>query len=125
MPNNIHLPSNNATWDQIRITGPVRHLYNGVWFSNATPKYSLFIWLATHINRFTMRDIGMWRLETTYSLLVDTPHIFGSTQLVGYSIIDTHPTTRISSRLYLVQHTILPLGSSSGTFPTLRSYHMV
>lgn len=42
--------STYETWNQTRTVLPSRAWYSGVWFSNATPKYSFIVWLAT-LNR--------------------------------------------------------------------------
>lgn len=50
------------TWKLIR-NQPRREWYWGVWFSNATPKYAFFTWLAIH-NRLTIGDRMLnWNFE--------------------------------------------------------------
>ncbi|XP_010444656.1 PREDICTED: uncharacterized protein LOC104727289 [Camelina sativa] len=43
------------TWECIRFQGQRRTWYKGIWFSQATPKYSFIVWLAT-LNRLTTGD---------------------------------------------------------------------
>lgn len=54
-------------WEQIRRVGEVRDWHKGVLFSEATPKFSFLIWLATH-NRLTMGDwMQSWRRNVNTS----------------------------------------------------------
>ncbi|XP_024014231.1 uncharacterized protein LOC112088180 [Eutrema salsugineum] len=41
------------TWQLIREVNPIQEWHRGVWFPNATPKYSFFTWLAL-LNRLSM-----------------------------------------------------------------------
>lgn len=47
--------STKDTWCQIRSAGLLQPWVKGVWFSNSTPKYSFFMWLAT-LNRLSTGD---------------------------------------------------------------------
>ncbi|XP_010425414.1 PREDICTED: uncharacterized protein LOC104710497 [Camelina sativa] len=47
--------SSKETWDHIRISRQWKTWVAGVWFSQATPKFSFMVWLAT-LNRLTTGD---------------------------------------------------------------------
>ncbi|XP_024011224.1 uncharacterized protein LOC112086499 [Eutrema salsugineum] len=48
------------TWDHIRIVRPKVNWYRGVWFSQATPKYSFMVWLAAQNRLATGDRIQRW-----------------------------------------------------------------
>lgn len=115
-----HIFSNKDTWEQIRSSGPLQPWVNGVWFSNSTPKYSFFTWLAT-LNRLSTGN-RMWAWNggvNTSCILCNDPwetrdHLFFSCvfssriwENLSRQILGIHFTSEFEDILSLISGPVL------------------
>lgn len=59
--------SSNETWVLLRESSPICSWYKGVWFPQATPKYTFLTWLATRNRLATGDRVSRWNVDANTS----------------------------------------------------------
>lgn len=62
-------------WNQLREVKHTKEWYKGVWFPQATPKYSFIVWLATHNGLSTGDCMSMWNGGGNFSCVFCNHHL--------------------------------------------------